>query len=146
MSARLPPLGRDAYPAWHRLSLRNNDNNSSGHVDNTVFYMMFDEALIGWLVSAGLLSSGSAGMPFIAQSGCRFLSELVGPVAVDVGFGVTRLGTSSMAYRLGVFRADSAQAVAEGDVVQVLVGRGDRRPMALPAAWRDRLGALFLRG
>lgn len=40
----------------------------------------------------------------VAESGCRYFSELRFPESLMVGLAVTRLGRSSVTYRLGVFK------------------------------------------
>ena len=40
----------------------------------------------------------------VAESGCRYFSELHFPERLVVGLAVSRLGNSSVTYRLGVFR------------------------------------------
>ena len=39
----------------------------------------------------------------VAESGCRYFAELQFPDPLVVGLAVTRLGTSSVTYRLAVF-------------------------------------------
>ena len=77
----------------------------------------------------------------VAESGCRYFSELHFPERLVVGVSVTRLGNSSVTYRLGVFRAaDEPQPVgAVGHWVHVYVDRNSRRPVPVPDAIRALL-------
>jgi acyl-CoA thioester hydrolase len=63
-----------------------------------------------------------------------------------VGLAVTRLGNSSVTYRLGIFRAADELAVDEeqktaalGHWVHVYIDRTSRRPVPIPDAIRSLL-------
>ncbi|HEY6916908.1 MAG TPA: thioesterase family protein [Allosphingosinicella sp.] len=129
--------GRDAYKVWRRIGTRWADNDAYGHVNNTVHYQWFDTAVNGWLIEAGLLDI-EAGDPIglVVETGCRYAKSVTYPEAVDVGLAVEHVGTSSVRYRLGVFREGDAEPAAEGHFVHVYVGRKSRRPASLPEAWR----------
>jgi acyl-CoA thioester hydrolase len=88
----------------------------------------------------------------VAESGCRYFSELGFPESLVVGLAVTRLGNSSVTYRLGVFRApredapegatEAAQPItALGHWVHVYVDRASRKPVPIPDVIRALLSA-----
>jgi acyl-CoA thioester hydrolase len=52
---------------------------------------------------------------------------------------VTRLGTSSVRYEVGLFKEGSDEAAAHGHFVHVYVDRVTRRPVSLPDALREAL-------
>jgi acyl-CoA thioester hydrolase len=140
---RPEPRGRDAYRHFAPITTRWADNDAYGHVNNTVYYAWFDTVVNEWLVGQGLLDIG-AGDPIglVVETGCRYFAPLSFPGDVEVGMAVDRLGSSSVTYRLGVFAADSDKPAAEGHFTHVYVGRADRRPVPLPAEWRDVLKAM----
>jgi len=143
MVERPEPRGRDAYRHFATVTTRWADNDAYGHVNNTVYYAWFDTVVNEWLVGEGLLDI-SAGDPIglVVETGCRYFAPLSFPGDVEVGMAVDRLGRSSVTYRLGVFAAGSDKPAAEGHFTHVYVGRADRRPVPLPAEWRDVLKAL----
>ena len=53
---------------------------------------------------------------------------------IDAGLRVTRLGTTSVRYEVGIFSAGSEQPAAQGHFVHVYVDRDTRRPAPLPEA------------
>jgi acyl-CoA thioester hydrolase len=122
------------------MTTRWSDNDAYGHVNNVVYYSWFDSAVNAWLIEAGLLDV-AAGDPIglVVETGCRFARPLAYPEPVEIGLAVERVGTSSVAYRLGVFGANRADAAAEGRFVHVYVDRETRRPVPLPEAWRKKL-------
>jgi len=138
--SRAPLAGREAYRVWRALTTRWSDNDAYGHVNNTVYYQWFDTAVNAWLIEAGLLDI-AAGDPIglVVETGCRYARPLAYPEPVEIGLAVRHLGTSSVAYRLGVFAAESGEAAAEGHFTHVYVGRDSRRPVPLPDAWRAAL-------
>ena len=139
-----PPLqGRTAYRAWRAIGTRWSDNDAYGHVNNIVYYGWFDTAVNGWLIERGLLDL-AAGDPIglVVETGCRYARPLSYPEPADVGLAVETLGTSSVRYRLGVFRKGEEEAVAEGFFVHVYVSRDGRRPVPLPEGWRRALAEI----
>jgi acyl-CoA thioester hydrolase len=140
---RREPRGRDAYRHFATITTRWADNDAYGHVNNTVYYAWFDTVVNELLVGQGLLDIG-AGDPIglVVETGCRYFAPLSFPGDVEVGMAVDRLGSSSVTYRLGVFAAGSDKPAAEGHFTHVYVGRADRRPVPLPAEWRDLLEAM----
>jgi acyl-CoA thioester hydrolase len=137
---------RDFPVLWPVLT-RWADNDMFGHLNNAVYYQLFDTAINGWIntnLDVDPLTVSSLGI--VAESGCRYFSELHFPERLVIGLAVTRLGRSSVTYRLGVFRAaeelvaDEAQAVtALGHWVHVYVDRTNRKPGPIPDAIRSLL-------
>ena len=137
------PAGRDSYRHFSRITTRWADNDSYGHVNNTVYYEWFDSAVNQWLVEQSLLDLAASGpIAMAAETGCRFIESLAFPGEVDVGIAVERLGSSSVTYRIGVFAAGEGRAAAQGHFTHVCVDRESRRPVPLPAAWRTALAEL----
>jgi acyl-CoA thioester hydrolase len=142
---------RDFPVLWPVLT-RWADNDMFGHLNNAVYYQLFDTAINGWInttIDIDPLSTSSLGI--VAESGCRYYSELHFPERLVVGLAVTRLGRSSVTYRLGVFRgaeelaADEAQAVtALGHWVHVYVDRTSRKPVPIPDAIRSLLSTAYV--
>jgi acyl-CoA thioester hydrolase len=90
-----------------------------------------------------------AAQGIVAESGCRYFSELHFPERLVVGLAITRLGRSSVTYRLGIFRAAEGSAAPEdaeeqkiaalGHWVHVYIDRTGRRPVPIPEAIRELL-------
>lgn len=143
MADRSPPAPRKAFGAFWPVPLRWRDVDVYGHVNNAVHYALFDTAVNGWLMAQGLLDPGQDRAYFIvAETGCRYHAELRFPDPVEAGLRVTRLGTSSVTYQIGLFAGASDIAAAEGTFVHVYVSRGTHQPVPLPAPMRAKLGAL----
>jgi len=143
MVTREPRASRVDFKVWTTASTRWADNDAYGHVNNTVYYEWFDSAVNGWLVEQGLLDI-AAGNPIalVVETRCTYAAPVTFPEPVEVGLAVAELGTSSIRYRLGVFRAGSDAAAAEGEFVHVVVDRTNRRPVPIPDNWRAKLEAI----
>jgi acyl-CoA thioester hydrolase len=128
------------FPVHWPVLTRWADNDMFGHLNNAVYYQLFDTAINGWIgagVAIDPVTTSAQGI--VAESGCRYFSELHFPERLVVGVAVTRLGNSSVTYRLGVFRAgkelahNEPQAVAAvGHWVHVYIDKTTRRPTPVP--------------
>ena len=143
--SRAPLKGRGSYRIWREIGTRWGDNDAYGHVNNTVYYSWFDTAVNGWLIDAGLLDV-PAGDPIglVVETGCRYARPVAYPATVEVGLAIEQLGKSSVRYVLGVFPDGENEAAAEGFFVHVYVDRLTRRPVPVPAEWRQRLESLLI--
>ena len=141
--SRAPLLGREAYRAWTRVTIRWDDVDRYGHVNNTVHYRWFDDAVNGWLIADGLLQPDGAGpIGLVVETGCRYAAPLDFPGVVELGLFIEHVGTSSVRYRLGIFAEGANGAAAEGHFVHVYVDRESRRPERLGAHFREALGRI----
>lgn len=131
------------FPVHWPVATRWADNDMFGHVNNAVYYALFDTAINAWIDTT--LDVDPMAVPWlgvVAESGCRFFAELAFPDPLAVGLAVTRLGTSSVTYRTALFRADAdimKPVAAVGHWVHVYVDRETRSPMPIP----DRVRALL---
>ena len=138
-TARSQPTRRADYRAFVPISTRWSDNDVYGHMNNAAYYTFFDTAVTTWLLSQGLSAKPGASLLFVAETGCRYLSELGYPDQVTVGLRIPHLGTSSIRYDIALFRNDEDRAAAEGLFVHVHVDAATRRPTPLPAELRATL-------
>jgi acyl-CoA thioester hydrolase len=126
-------LRRSDFPVLRELPTRWSDDDTYGHVNNTVHYLMFDTAVNGWLIEAGGVDIRTLpAIGLVVETSCRYFAELRFPEVVSAGIGLERRGTSSVVYRLALFGAQSEEPAAAGRFVHVYVGRDDRRPTPIP--------------
>jgi acyl-CoA thioester hydrolase len=137
------------FPVHWPVLTRWADNDMFGHLNNAVYYQLFDTAINGWIQAGVTLDPvTTAAQGIVAESGCRYFSELHFPERLVVGVAVTRLGNSSVTYRLGVFRASAQPAVDEpqaiaavGHWVHVYIDKTTRRPTPIPGDIRALLSS-----
>lgn len=143
MSERASPSPRASYKAFRIIGTRWMDNDIYGHMNNVVHYSLFDTAVNGWLIDAGVLDiHAGEQIGLVVETGCRYFSELAFPDMVTAGIRVAKLGSSSVRYEVGLFRNDDDLAAAEGFFVHVYVDRQTRRPKPLNDRLRDALVAI----
>jgi acyl-CoA thioester hydrolase len=141
--SRETPAARSGFKVWQSFTTRWADNDAYGHVNNTVFYQWFDSAVNAWLVKQGLLDIDNGDpIGLVVETRCSYFAPLAFPEPVDLGLAVAHLGRSSIRYRLGVFAAGAEAAAAQGEFVHVMVDRISRRPVEMPAHWRQALEAI----
>ncbi len=142
-STRTAPSRRADYRTFRTIHTRWMDNDIYGHMNNVVHYSLFDTAVNGWLIEAGLLDL-KAGMEvgLVVETGCRYHAEMMFPDVITAGIRVARIGSSSVRYEVGLFRNDEDTASAEGFFIHVYVDRATRRPKALSDTMRKRLGEI----
>ncbi len=133
------------FPVHRQVLTRWRDNDVFGHLNNAVYYELFDTAINAWIAtSVGVDPVTAPWLGVVAESGCRYFAELAFPDPLTVGLAVARLGTSSVTYRLAVFNSpgaleESKDVAAVGHWVHVYVDRDTRRPVAIPDVIRELL-------
>ena len=143
------------FPVLWPVLTRWADNDMFGHLNNAVYYQLFDTAINAWIqTTTGVDPLTIPALGIVAESGCRYFSELRFPESLSVGLAVTRLGRSSVTYRLGVFRAPAAaqagsretqtpqRITALGHWVHVYVDRTSRKSVPIPDVIRSLLSTV----
>jgi acyl-CoA thioester hydrolase len=124
---------RGEYRHFTALTTRWSDNDVYGHLNNVVYYALFDTAVNAALIEAGVLDvERSAAIGLVVETGCRYFEALAFPDAVEVGLRVAKLGRSSVRFEIAIFKAGADEAAAQGHFVHVYVDRETRRPVELP--------------
>jgi acyl-CoA thioester hydrolase len=138
-------MSRTDYRAFSTIATRWMDNDAYGHVNNVVYYSWFDTAVNAWLVEAGLLDiTGGAMIGLVVETGCRYHRSVAFPETIEAGVRIARLGNSSVRWEVGIFTPGHEAPAATGFFVHVYVDRASRRPVPLPAAWREQLAELVV--
>lgn len=142
---RPPPATRSDYAVFREIQTRWNDNDIYGHVNNAIHYLMFDTAVNGWLVDAGLLQLKDPETVFIvAETACKYHAEIAFPDLIHAGLRLEKLGGSSVVWQIGLFRNDAENAAAEGRFVHVHVRRQGLKPEPMLETVREKLQPLVL--
>jgi len=139
------PNGRDAYRYFQAIPTRWIDNDVYGHVNNVVYYSYFDTIVNQYLIEHGALDIEiSQVVGLVVETGCQYFSPITFPDAVTAGLRVTRVGTSSVRYEIGIFRNAEQVASAQGSFIHVYVDRTTRRSTPLPAALRTAVERILI--
>ena len=137
------PRRRPDYPVLRTISTRWEDEDVYGHVNNVVHYSYFDTAVNAYLIEAtGTDTRRLDAYGVVAETGCRYLRELRFPGDVQAGLRVTKLGTSSVVYEIGLFQGEDDAPAAVGRFVHVYVSGADRSVTPVPDVVRAALEPL----
>ncbi len=134
---------RADFKVLRAVPTRWNDNDQYGHVNNVAYYSYFDTAVNGFLIEAsGQDIRELPAIGIVAETSCQFLQAASFPDVIHAGLALEKSGTSSVVYRIALFRNDEETPCAIGRFVHVYVDRVTRRPVAIPQAIRGVLSAL----
>lgn len=140
---RQHPLSREAFSYFTQIHPRWNDNDAYGHINNAVYYFYFDTIVNNFLIDASLLDIEKGEViGLVAQTGCDYFVPLKYPEPIDVGLGVSKIGNSSITYKIGLFKKGSDPCAALGKFVHVYVDSQTRKSVALPSALRNHVETL----
>lgn len=131
------------YPYVIDITTRWMDNDVYGHVNNVTYYSYFDTAANTFLIERGGLDIHTADViGLVVESACSYHAPVAFPDALRAGVRVDRLGNRAVTYGIGIFTADSDEAVANGHFVHVFVERESRTSTAIPIGIRTALESI----
>jgi acyl-CoA thioester hydrolase len=137
----------DDYGFRRVFPTRWNDNDQYGHVNNVVYYAAMDTTINAWLVRvAGLDPIGGRAVALCVASSCEYHRSVAYPDDMELGLGAARIGRSSVAWSLGIFRREDPEPLATGSFTHVFVDRGTRRPVPIPPDIRAQIEQQLLLG
>ncbi len=146
MTQRPAPDDRQAYARFVAVGTRWMDNDIYGHLNNVVYYSLFDTAVNQYLIEQGALDiHGGAVIGLVVETHCNYFDSLAFPQRIEAGLRVAQRGRSSVRYEIGLFAEGAETCAARGHFVHVYVDRDSRRPVAeLPAPYQKALEGLQL--
>ncbi|SNS69029.1 acyl-CoA thioester hydrolase [Noviherbaspirillum humi] len=140
---RATPNQRSDYLHFHPITTRWMDNDAYGHVNNVVYYSWFDTVVNQFLVINGALDiERGEVIGLVIETQCNYFSPVAFPERIVAGLRVSKLGTSSVRYEVGIFRDDEDVASAQGHFIHVYVDRASRKPVSIPDRTRQLLQSI----
>ena len=119
---RQNPTNRSDYNYFSKMSTRWNDNDIYGHLNNVIYYELFDTAVNKWLIKNNLIDiENGNNIGLIVKSGCNYFSSFKYPYDIEAGIRVTKIGNSSVRYEVGLFKPKDDLASADGFFIHVYV-------------------------
>ena len=127
------------------MSTRWNDNDIYGHLNNVIYYELFDTAVNKWLIKNNLIDiKNGNNIGFIVQSGCNYFSSFKYPEDIEAGIRVTKIGNSSVRYEVGLFKPNDDLASADGFFIHVYVNRVSKKPITLNYEFKKKLDTIYV--
>lgn len=135
---------REAFARFIPVPTRWMDNDLYGHLNNVVYYSLFDTAVNRYLIEQGALDIHAGQViGLVVETHCNFFASLAFPQQVEAGLRVSKRGRSSVRYEIGLFAEGEPLCAARGHFVHVYVERDSRRPVdQLPEAYLKALAPL----
>ena len=142
---RQNPTNRSDYNFFSKMSTRWNDNDIYGHLNNVIYYELFDTAVNKWLIKNDLIDIQNGNIiGLIVQSGCNYFSSFKYPEDIEAGIRVTKIGNSSVKYEVGLFKQKYDLASADGFFIHVYVDRVTRKPKTLDYELKKKLDTIYV--
>ena len=142
---RQNPTNRSDYNYFFKMSTRWNDNDIYGHLNNVIYYELFDTAVNKWLIKNNLIDTKNGNnIGLIVRSGCNYFSSFEYPEDIDAGIRVTKIGNSSVRYEVGLFKPNDDMASADGFFIHVYVDRVKNKPISLDYEFKKKLDTIFV--
>lgn len=127
------------------LTIARLDNDMYDHMNNSVYYLLFDSVVNTYLISRCFLNPPtSTSVGLVVHSHCDYMSPTGFPAIVDLCLRVNKLGKSSVTYEIGVFERGTEEVKAVGEFVHVFVERESMKPgkSGMDDKLREGLGAI----
>jgi acyl-CoA thioester hydrolase len=111
------------------------------HVNNTVFFRLFESARMEYLARINFSGANTGTGPILASTHCRFRQPIVYPDRVQVGARVTEVGADRFTMEYMIMKGDGMVA-ADGGGVVVAFDYTKGHKIELPADVRAAIRAL----
>ncbi|TBU40680.1 thioesterase [Dichomitus squalens] len=136
---------RSDYPFFLSYRTRWIDNDQYAHINNSVYYHLFDSVVNTYLIQHAHLSPSSSPLiGLVVSSYAHFFSPLSFPAVLDLGLRVTKIGSSSVSYEIAVFEEGSSVPSVVGGYTHVFVDRDSRKSRRMAPETRVGLERLFI--
>ena len=127
------------------MNTRWNDNDIYGHLNNVIYYELFDTAVNKWLIKNNLIDiKYGNNIGLIVKSVCKYFSSFEYPEDIDAGIRVTKIGNSSVRYEVGLFKPNDDLASADGFFIHVYVDRASNKPITLDYEFKKKLDTIYV--
>ncbi|KAI8582341.1 hypothetical protein K450DRAFT_228533 [Umbelopsis ramanniana AG] len=146
-SIRFDSRSRNFYRQFLPIQTRWSDNDQYGHVNNSVFYHYIDTAVNNYLIDKCDLQPLSITSPIglVVTSSANFFKPVSFPAVIEAGLAVTKIGKSSVTYKVGIFERGSQQASVVGGFTHVFVEPKHRKPVPqLPSAMKEGMVSILV--
>lgn len=145
MINRPQPVARSHFPEFIPLTTRWNDNDIYGHLNNVVYFELFDTAINSFLIEKKLIDiHHGETVGLVVENKCSYFSSVKFPDALDVGIKVSKIGKTSVTYEIGIFNAGTDLSSAVGTFVHVYVERATHKPAPLDEVFKAELLKLMM--
>jgi acyl-CoA thioester hydrolase len=127
----------------NRLCFIRSDNDQYSHINNAIYYHLFDSVINAHLIAhCDLSPQTSDTIGLVVSSHCQFFFPLSFPDVLDLGLRVNHIGKSSVTYEVGVFREGGTEPAAVGGYTHVFVDAVSRKTSQMKDRTKEGLERL----
>ncbi|MFT6267412.1 MAG: acyl-CoA thioester hydrolase [Alphaproteobacteria bacterium] len=131
---------RNDFRYFFNIDTRWMDNDIYGHVNNVVYYSYFDSIVNKYLIEhANLDIHNGQDIGLMVSSNCNYYSSIAFPEKIVGGIAVSRIGNSSVSYKVAIFKEDQDNASADGSMTHVFVNRKTNKPTPILGTLKEAL-------
>jgi len=142
MSSR--ELTRNDFKWILSMPTRWKDNDKYGHMNNAVYYSVFENAVMTWLeIENGFNLDNESVRCFTVENGCQYHDAVRFPDDLECAVRISKIGNSSVRYELGIFKKQSEHVCATGFIVDVFVDAQTEKPVPVPNEFRQAMESLL---
>ena len=116
-------------------------------MNNAIYYHLYDSIVNDYLAKhCGVQGTSSTVIGLVVASFSDFFRPVGYPQVLELGLRVSKLGSSSATYEIGVFEEGVELAAAVGGYTHVFVECGSRKAGTMSKEIREGLGKLLVVG
>jgi acyl-CoA thioester hydrolase len=131
---------RKDFGYFFNIDTRWMDNDIYGHVNNVVYYSYFDSIVNKYLIeNADFDIHNSETIGLMVNSQCNYHASIAFPEKLVGGLAVSKVGNSSVRYKVAIFKENQDTAAADGNMTHVFVERNTNKPTPIKGKLKDAL-------
>ena len=139
------PLGRHHFRYFTTYATRWSDNDMYGHMNNSVYHFYADSVINKFLIEQGHLDPmRSASIGLCLSNAFHYFQSVAYPEPIVAGLSVQELRTTSVTYRVGIFKESEDLTIAVGSFVHVFVDHKTRKKTPIALSLRESLSKILV--
>ena len=142
--AEHPHAALRGFPVVVALQVLWGDQDTFGHVNNTVFLKWCETGRVAYLERAGMwpmIKSQGKG-PILVSISCDYRRQVTFPDTVQVGSRITKIGNTSFRMEHAIVSLTQDALVAESDSTMVFLEYEHNSPLRVPDELRQAFGRI----
>ena len=138
------PSELSAFPVVIEWPIQWGDQDSFGHVNNTIYMRWFESARIAYLerLGRGAMMNGVGLGPIMAAITCNYRKQLKYPDTILIGAKITKIGNSSMTMTHAIYSRTGQSIAADGESVIVMINYDTGKTTRVPDDMRQAISQL----
>ena len=140
----MPPAELSEFPVVVPWPVQWGDQDSFGHVNNTIYFRWVETARIVYLEKINLSETAAETHlePILAAINCNFRKQVHYPDTIHIGVRVTRVGRSSIAMAHKLWSERQQAVIADGDSTVVVFDYSTNHSCPVPEGVRQAISRL----